>query len=333
MPNELTTTPSQWTPPQAKWVRRIVTGGGIFLLVALAAQIVHKTVPTITSAVDLLAKLTSSLTWLAIDGAVLATVVIVLYQIFSPQGAINKLISLKYAGFINRLTWSIIDDNPMIPYYQRKKELAAQRITYDAGFSELDGVIVQMQKLQTDYASEARQHEARAKAANTKGMDSAFNKESYAYKRCTDQAQKYKLRAESLVPMREDIRQVQSRIDEWQENLDMDIRLAEEDIRISKSVAKVSAAGRSILTKTDSWELAQKAQQIIDEKYSNAMGDMKNLTTTVRPLLDSVNLDEATVNEELLAKWREDSQKLLSAPVSSAQQQQPVTNSFRNLLG
>lgn len=330
MPNELTTTTSQWTPPQAKWVRRIVTGGGIFLLVALAAQIVHKTVPTITSAVDLLAKLTSSLSWLLIDFAVLAVVVIVLYQVFSSHGAINKLIALKYAGFINRLTWSVIDDDPMIPYYQRKKELAAERITYDANFSELDGVIVQMQKMQTDYAAEARQHEARAKAANTKGMESAFKTESFAYKRCTEQAEKYRLRVESLTPMREDIRQVQSRIDEWQQNLDMDIRLAEEDIRISNSVAKVSAAGRAILTKTDSWALAQKAQQIIDEKYSNAVGDMKNLTTTVRPLLDSVNLDEATVNEELLAKWREDSQKLLNAPATSAQQ--PVANGFSSLL-
>lgn len=332
MPNELTTTNAStaWAPPQAKWVRRLVTGGGIFAVVLIAAQIVVKTVPTITDAVDLLAKLTSSFTWLAIDAGVLAAVAILLFQIFSPQGAINKLVAMQFSSFINKLTWAIIDADPLAPYYDRKKELSEQRKVYDSGFIELDGVIESFTKSRDSFASEAKQHEGRAKAANDKGLTTVFSTESYAYKGCSERAQKYAGMLGTLQPIRANIAEVQQAIDIMQQKLDMDIRLAEDDMRSAKSFNKISAAGRAILSKSDSWEQAQKAQQSIDRKYSAELGALKNLTTTVRPMLDSIDLDQATANEELLTKWKQDSQQLIEGPRAPTVQQ--TVGGFQGLI-
>jgi len=320
-------TPSTWSPPEAKAMRYTITGLIALVVISVVSLVVIKFVPTWIDAVDLLTKLTSSLTHLAITGAVLTGVIWLLYEIFSPTGKINKLISMQYASFINKLTWSLLNIDPLSPYFERQKEVRAYKSRFEDAVGRLDGIMSRWRETADKYHADAKQHERKAKGAKTAAVsdqrfENVFTIESRAYQRCLDTAQEFEGYIARVEPVRKRLHQTVEAAEMVDQNLSLDIKIARDKWAAKEAFEEVNAAGRALFRGTEKAALAAQAAELIDVKYADQLGLLENLATTTQPLLDTIELEKVSAGSELLSKWESESTKLIEGPTAPAMQDQ-----------
>jgi hypothetical protein len=326
---ELTT----WQPPQAKIVKRVIVGGASIIAISIAAFGITKFVPTWIDAINLLNTMLRDFTSMLITGGILVGVGWLLYETFSPSGSINKLFSQAYNSFINQLTWELLDIDPITPLLDKKKEMTGKKIEFDEAFAQFDGMIEHLAGTEARYVELMDKAESRAKAAKSEGNAQAFKDQSYDYGRYKETAANFARMRVKLEPVRATILKLQEASAEVIRNLETDIRVLRDQWEAQKSMGALDKAGRVILGKNSREDLAAEAQALIQQRYSEQIGRLQNLSDTTRPLLESIDLDKAAFGEDLLAQWSKDA-AMISAPTGQPMPMMPIIDqtSFASLI-
>ena len=319
MPQEMTV----WRPPQEKIIRRGVTGLIIFAL-ATAGVMVFKTIaPTYISALELLHKLLQNMTTTAISAAVLAGVIWLLYETFSPNGRIHGLFAQAYSALILKLTYELLNIDPISPLTDKRREMVQKKAAFDEAFANFDGTISHLRETENQYRSDAQEAEHEAKAADRlRSTDAkyqrAFDTATYKYGTLTNTAADFAKMRERLEPVRATIVKLQEAAATMIDNLDVDIRATKDKWAAQKNMSTMDKAARGIMVGDSREELAQDAQQLIEQKYAEQMGRLDNLSAVTQPLLDSIDLKKASFSQDLLLKWEQESAQLqLPAPTAA----------------
>lgn len=329
MAQELTT----WQPPQTKTTKKIV-GGVLLVGGALAvAKGVTIVAPTITDAINLTQKLLASTTYMMVTGAVTIGVGLLIWDILSPHapmgGKLNRLLGAAYSSFCNKLTWALVEVDPITPLTDKRAEMEARKREYDEAFASFDGMLRHIVETKNRYVTQAADAENRAKAASrtmatNPEMKRAFDSESYKHGSFVKASTDFARMEAQLRPVRDTIVRLQEAAAQVISQLDIDISVLKERWQLQQDMAKMDKSARRILTKSDQAALAQQAQELIERNYAVQIGRLENLSTATQPLLDSINLDKATFSEDLLVKWQEEAAEAIEVKVVSSQPVQPV---------
>jgi hypothetical protein len=335
MPQEL----SVWRPPQEKIIRRGVTGLIIFAMATTAAIVFKMVAPTYISALDLLHKLLQNMTTTAISAGVLAVVIWLLYETFSSNGRINGLFAQAYSAFILKLTYELLNIDPISPLTDKRREMVAKKAAFDEAFANFDGTISHLRETEEQYRSDAEEAEREAKAADRlRGGDAkyqrAFDTATYRYGTLTNTAADFAKMRERLEPVRATIVKLQEAAETMIDNLDVDIRATKDRWAAQKNMSTMDKAARGIMVGGSRQELAQDAQQLIEQKYAEQMGRLDNLSAVTQPLLDSIDLKKASFSQDLLLKWEQESAQLQLPAPSAAGPGAPVAtpSAFSGLI-
>jgi phage shock protein A len=319
-----------YTPPQAKAVSlgvKIAIGA---LITMVGAYVITKTVPTLDAAVNLLTKLFASTINMFITGAVLVVVLLALNETFRPGGSIRKLFEQAYSSFINRITWAMLDVDPISPLLDFKRDVEARLADFNENFAKFDGTIKQLQMQEESFTKDADDQERLAKAAKTQGKDAAFQTASYACGKLRESAANFHSMQQRLVPVRDTIAKLQQAAQVMASNIDVDIRIKRREWDAQKAMGGLDKAARGVLGGSAKQAQANDAMQVISTKYADQMGRLENLAATNQQLLDSIDLNKGAYSQELLDKWNKESGVMLvEAPKIPVLQDQAAV--FRNL--
>lgn len=312
-----TTTPSQpYELPEAKNVRKGLKWLFMFGLAALGATLFVKVAPTFDKALELLTKLTTDFTFLAINVAIACVVVFLVYQIISPNGKINQLLAMRFNSLINQALWASLNKDPLTPFYERQKEVRNDKGNLENAEGKLEGVMERIDTKAKAYAKEAEDHKRKFGGAqsDTARFGDTAKLEARAYQRCLETAETFRTMYNNLVPVQAKVRKLMEAANDADQNLDLEIRIARDTWDLQGSLETVNKAGRRIFRQSEKQALADKAQQVIDIKYADTLGQLRNLTQLIQPTLDSIDLDTATANTALLTQFQTESTQMLDAP-------------------
>ena len=183
MSNDVTPTTSSisWRPKQEKTIRMILNVGFWGLLATAGAFAFVKVGPTWLTALSLLQKMTENLITLAITVGIGAVVLFLLSETFTKNGSINKLFNQWYSGFTLKLTYELLEINPMSPLYDQKREMEARFDEFQEAFKKFDGTISNMAAQRDKFAAQAKDAEGRAKAAKKRFDETQDQEYSQAF--------------------------------------------------------------------------------------------------------------------------------------------------------
>jgi hypothetical protein len=330
-----------WRPPQEKIIKRVVTGLVIFAFVTVGAMVIKTVAPTYISALDLLHKALQNMTTTAISAAVLAAVIWLIYETFFPGGRINGLFAQGYSALILKLTYELLNIDPISPLTDKRREMVEKKAAFDEAFANFDGTISHLKETEDQYRSDASEAEHEAKAADKlRASDPkyqrAFDTATYKYGTLTNTAADFAKMRARLEPVRATIVKLQEAAATMIDNLDVDIRATKDKWAAQKNMSTMDKAARGIMVGSSRQELAEDAQQLIEQKYSEQMGRLDNLSAVTQPLLDSIDLKKASFSQDLLLKWEQESSQLqLPSPAggeTSSPTTPPTASEFSGLI-
>ena len=310
-----TTTSPAWKPREEKSVRLVLNVVLWIVGIAVAAGFINHFVPTVDNAVDILTSLVEDTTHLLISGAVLVGLVILFMEVFGKNGKIHGLISQAYSALTTKLTYELLNVDPISPLTDKRAEMVAQQATFERAFASLDGTIEHFDEQRRQFADKAAEAEGQAKEAKrrlddakAKGQDPtrwqvAFEASAYEYESGNRTAGDFEKDIRRLIPVRDQIKGLQSATSVIIKRLDTDIVSLRARWEAQQSITKVENAARGILSGTAKEALAQEAANLIDQRYSESIGRLNNLAEKAQPLLDSIDLSTGRVSGELLDKW------------------------------
>ncbi len=339
MANDVTpSTLPAWRPKQEKTIRTILTVLFWGTLATVGAGIFVKVGPTWVTALSLLQKMTENLITLAITVGIGAVVLFLLSETFTKNGSINKLFNQWYSGFTLKLTYELLEINPMSPLFDQKREMEARRDEFAEAFKKFDGTISNMAANRDKFAAQAKDAEGRAKAAKkrfdeTQNADysQAFQTASYECGSFTRSANSFADKIAKLIPIRERIKDLRNATDVVIANLGTDITTLQAEWDAQLNMTAIEGAARKVLSGTEKKELAQQATALIEQRYAESIGHLTNLADTAKPFLMSIDLDKGTYSEALLEKWETEAQ-ISVVPVTAQIEQSGVKSGYASLL-
>ena len=311
---------TQWQPPEAKKIKTAVNIGLWLGGISLAAFAVTRVVPTWIDALALLQKLTSNIIYLGITAAVLFALALLLMETFTKDGKINKLFAQWYNSVINRMTWAMLEVDPISPLEEEREGMLKRKSIFDEAFSKFDGMLSRLAMTEANYRTDAKKAEGRAKAAHARiaedpTMATTFKSLSYEAGRYQETADNFAAKQAQLRPVRDTIKRLRDALLEMVANIDIDIKIARDEWDAQQSMAEIDKSARGILERKQ--QLALNARQVIQDKYAQRIGQLENLKDITKPLLDSIDLDKGTYSAEFLAKWQSEANVALQlAPPS-----------------
>jgi phage shock protein A len=310
----MSSTPT-WKPREEKSVRLVLNIILWFVGIAIAIAFINHFVPTFDNAVDVLTSLVEDTTHLLVSGAILVALIVLFMEVFGKNGKIHGLISQYYSSLTTRLTYELLNVDPISPLTDKRAEMVAQQAAFEKAFAALDGTIEHFKQQRDEFSTRAEDAEKQAKEAKRrlddavqKGQDTtrwreAFDTSSYEYDSGNRTAKDFDKDITRLVPVRDQIKGLQSATNVIIKRLDTDMTSLRARWEAQKSITKVENAARGILSGTSKEALAQEAANLIDERYSESIGKLNNLAEKAQPLLDSIDLSTGRVSSELLDKW------------------------------
>jgi hypothetical protein len=341
---------NEWHPKQEKTVHNFVVGIFAILGIGVAATLIKLFVPTIADALGLIQKLLANAISTVITGAVLAAVVWLIWETFSPKGKINGLFAQAYSSFIHNLTVEMLNVDPMSPLKDSLADVKAKKAGYDEQFSKFDGAISTFKSREDDFRNKAAQAEkrARAAAAQAQAATAAGDTAAAASYQQTFKQMAYEQgteiqTADSIAAMRvklEPVRAIIVRLQSYSADLiwklGVDIDNTQAEWEMANQMTDMQKAASGIIMDGGKSGLALEAQKIVQTKYATAIGRLENLSDLAKPLLDSADLDKATFSQDLLAKWQAEdasSPLLVTAQVVQPALAAPSQSAFTGLIG
>ena len=316
LPTTVQTSNVTWKPREEKVIRNSLS---IFMWIAgilVTAGLVTHFVPTVDDAVNILTDLATDMTHLLIAGGVLFGLAILLMDVFGKNGKLHGLIDQYYSSLVTRMTYELLNVDPISPLTDKRNEMVARVEQFERAFASFDGTITHLAQQRDTFQQQADAAEANAKQAKLK-LDQAAARgedttrwqtafESLAYE--VDSGHRTALEFESdikrLIPVREQIKGLQSATEVIIKRLDTDIKSLKARWEAQKSMTKMEDAARGILKGTSKEALAQEAANIIELRYAESIGRLNNLAEKAQPLLDSIDLSTGRISGELLDKWQ-----------------------------
>jgi hypothetical protein len=295
---------TQWHPPQEKIIHRGVQIIGGLAAIVVGSVLIKMFVPTVADALALVQHLLANTVSLCITAGVLAAVIWLLWETFSPTGKINGLFAQAYSSFIHNMTLELLNVDPMSPLKDSLTQVQAKKAEYDEDFAKFDGAISTFADREQQMRDSAAQAEKRAKAAMSTGDQQTFQRLAYEAGEETKTANDIAAMRQRLVPVRDIIVRMQSYANDLIWKLEVDIKQTQTKWEMANDMTAMDKAARGLLKNNGKSDLAIEAQNIVQTKYAVSIGRLENLSDLAKPLLDGADLDKATYSQDLLAKWQ-----------------------------
>jgi hypothetical protein len=327
MPDQPST---EWHPPQEKYIRWLVQGILGFGVLVGGSMLVKAFVPTIADALALIQKLLANTITTVVTAGILAAVLWVLWETFSPSGKINGLFAQAYSSFIHNMTLELLNVDPMSPLKDSLAAVIKKKEYYDEQFSMFDGQTSKINMSIETYRDKQTKAEKRAKAAQSINDKQAFDQAAYEAGSARDTAENLAKMAARLQTVRGVIVRLQQAAADLIYKLKIDIDSTQVQWDAAQNMSGMEKAARGIISSGGKSDLAREAQQIVQTRYAVAIGQLENLNDAAMPLLQSIDMDHATYSQELLDKWNAE-----AVPVSIQVVSQPAlasSGSFAKLI-
>jgi hypothetical protein len=311
---------TQWHPPQEKIIRNAVKGVLGFGALVVGAIVIHTFVPTFVDALKLLQSLLTNMITLSITAAGALVVGLVLWETFSKNGKINGLFAQAYSSFIHNMTLELLNVDPMSPLKDSLSAVKSKKAAYDEQFAKFDGQISVFKAKEDELKAQAAQAEKRARAAMATGDQEAFKRLAYQQGTELETANNIAVMRQRLEPVRAIIVRLQAYSADLIWKLGIDITNTQTLWDSANSMTAMDKEARGILSNAGKSDLAQEAQNIVQNKYAVAIGRLENLNDLAKPLLDSADLDKATYSQDLLLKFQSEDSAIPMPMIAQTQQ-------------
>ena len=320
MSTDLVTRPStgvaEWHPKEEKYIKWGFNAV-IALVVVLGGSILIKaTVPTVNDALQLLQKMLQNGISTAITAGVLAFVLFVLYETFSSHGKINGLFRMAYRSAIAKATEALIEYDPITPLTDNRAYVVGRKRYFDEQFARFDGQISNLQSQEQQFGADSADAERKARAAQQTGNMEALNRLTYKAGTDAATAKKFHDMSGRLLQVRALIISAQRLADDTIYHLDIDITQTKATWAAQQQISAMEGAAREILKGSAKSDLARQAQEIVNTKYAVAIGRLENLSDAAKPLLENMDLENASFAQEYLDKWQSEAKDAQATPVT-----------------
>lgn len=309
MANDITTTPA-WMPKQtivaSKWIRYAILG----VLGFAALKLFNGAAPTMVDALRLAEQLFQhGIYALVAFGGLLATY-FGLISLFSKKGLLNALVT----SMINLAVRRWIATDPVQPILDRIASVAQNKETVDVSKSRVRGTMGNMQQKAIDFRSKAHKAEDTARAAHGKAQYAASEQIAIRQARTySDTADKLEMMYHRMEPIYQTLSNVSQACDVMVQNLQAESESLRATWDAQKAMGAATDAANDAMgfTKSQQWNMAEEAENIINTKYGEELGRLDDLTASIEPTLQTMNLEDATFSEELFSKVQADAGKVV----------------------
>ena len=314
MANDLV--PSQpWTPPESAFMQKVVKYGGIGALGLGGMYAVLAIGPTMLTVAMLLNYIFASLLHTALTGAALIAVLWLIRETLSPDGGINKLLRLPYWMLVNGLTKFFINIDPLSPITERLNAVRSDQALFEKQFETLDGLIQNLHDKEDRARALSQKYGRIGAQAQKAGDKAALDVAGHNFGTYKDAADAYAATRARIEPIRATFQQISQACDVTAQKLEIDRSVLADKWEMQKAVGAATAAANRILgrSKTQVWDMAQQAEELVDTKYSEELGHLDHLKRCAEPFLQSINLEDASYNEDMLAQIQQTAPKLIQS--------------------
>ena len=315
MANDLTTSSSAtWIPPEAQKMSVFVKWGMILAMIMGGVYAFTLFAPTMVDAVTLLDTILADTTHMAISGGILLATVLVLNETFSSTGKINQLLRLPYWMFVRWVTKTLVTIDPFGAIDQRIEQVETDEQTFDAQVEKVSGIIGQLKEKEADCRQKVTQAQRMGVAAHERGMKDAEELQTTIFRQYSETADTLAGMQAKLAPMLDTFQ----RIAQACQNTGNKLKIERQTLQIKwdaqNAISGVVTSANRILgrSKTQAWNLAEQASDIVNTKFGDELGRLDHLKLVTEPLMDSIDLENASYNEDMLKAVQESGAKLIA---------------------
>ena len=304
-----------FTPPESATMQKIVKWGGLGALGLGGVYAFLAIGPTMLTAAVLLSYIFASLLHTAITAGALFALIVILYETFSPTGGINRVLRLPYWIFINGMTKFFIPIDPLAPIDARLRAVRADQATFEKQFETLDGLIQTLHDKEDRMRALSQKFARIGGAAQKSGDKAALDVAGHNFGTYKDAADAYAATRARIEPIRTTFQQISQACDVTAQKLQIDRNVLADKWEMQKAVGAATAAANRILgrSKTQVWDMSEQASELIETKYSEELGHLDHLKRCAEPFLQSINLEDASYNEDMLAQIQQTAPKLIQS--------------------
>lgn len=313
MSNDLVSSP--WTPPESQGMQKVVKYGGLAAIVAGGVIAFNVFAPTLVTALTLLDLILTNGIYTVGAGVGLVVALWLARETLSSTGSINHLLRLPYWSIVNGLTRFFITIDPLSPITTRINSVRADQATFEAQFEKLDGLISNLHDKAAKYRDAAAKAQRLGMAAAKTGASAAQDVAAHKFGGYRDAAASYEATAARLEPARATFQKISQAADVTAQKLEIERDLLKDKWDTQKAVnAAVGSASRILgRTKTQVWADAEQAESVIDDKYGEELGHLDHLKKFAEPFLESIDVENASFNEDMLQQVQTTSTKLITS--------------------
>lgn len=320
----------QWTPPESKTTSSIVKYGVMAGIAIAGVYAFTAFAPTMVDALTLLDTVLQDATHMALSAGALIVTLWLLRETLSSNGSINKLLQLPYWMLINGLTRFFITIDPLSPIDERIKAVQADKENMDNQAAKLSGIVSNLREQEDAFRRKSSQAQKIGIAAHSKGMQSAEDVSAHNFGAFKDTADNFAMMRTKLEPLLATFQQLGQACDVTIQKLQTEREVLKAKWDAQQAVAGAVNSANRILgrSKTQVWDMAAQAESIIDSKYGEELGHLDHLTSSTQPLIESINLENATFDEDMLRQVQSSGAKLIQSSAAT-----PLPAPMSNLAG
>lgn len=329
MSNELAVAAPQipWEPNEAKVTRKVIKGA-LMAGVALGGLYAFNSVaPTMVDATDYLVQILDNTKQAAISGILLVGTVVGGYSLLVPGGKLNRLVSIPFNMAVRATTRALFTIDPMTPIDQRIEAVEKDKANMDAQAEKLSGVISRLQEQEQSFTQQTETEKNRFIAAHKMGgHESAENIASHNAGEFRDTANTLAQLRLKLTPMLTNFQQISEMCDVTIQKLKVQRVTLKAKWDAQKAVNDAVNSANRVLgrSRTEEWARADMAAEIVNENFGESLGHLDHLIRSTTPLLQSIDLDNASFREDLLADMQDTTAKMAASVNATPMPSQPV---------
>lgn len=316
MANDLISSSTQaWIPPEAKGMSNVVKYGAM-AAIGLGGLYAFVTVaPTMVDALKFVNLILQDATHMAISAGILLATLLFLNETFSSTGKINQLLRLPYWIFIRYMTRLFITIDPFAPIDQRINQVQADEQLFDAQTAKLSGIISRLREQEDGCRQKSAQAQKMGIAAHSRGMKDVEDIQSHAFGQYRDTADTLAQMRAKLEPMLATFQRIAGACKSTIDKLKIERQTLQIKWDAQQAISGVVDSANRILgrSRTQVWDMAEQAADIVNTKYGDELGHLDHLKTVTEPLMQSIDLENATYNEDMLNAVQATGAKLIQA--------------------
>lgn len=315
MANDVTT----WIPPEAKQMSSVVRYGLMGGVALGGLYAFNHVAPTLVDAITLVDTIFQDGTHMMISGAVAFGTVLVLRETFSSTGKINQLLRLPYWIAIRYLTRLFITIDPFATIDERIKQVEDDEQLFDQQTAKVSAIVARLREQENDCRQKSLTAQKMGIAAHQRGLKDVEDLKGHEFGQYRDTADTLAAMRAKLEPMLATFQRIAQACKSTADKLKIERQTIQIKWDAQQAVSGAVASANRILgrSKTQVWNMAEQAADIVNTKYGEELGHLDHLKLVTEPLMDSIDLENATYNEDMLAAVQATGAKLLQATAAT----------------